>query len=46
MTMSKQKLELTWIGRKGPKLSPHLLEDPESHTRHVRVSDGDIFDNR
>lgn len=47
--MSKQKLELTWIGKeKRPKLEPRiLLEDPEKscHATH-RVSDGDIFDNR
>lgn len=47
--MSKQKLELTWIGKeKRPKLEPRiLLEDPEKscHARH-RVTDGDIFDNR
>jgi len=47
--MSKQKLELTWIGKeKRPKLEPRiLLEDPEKsyHARH-RVSDSDIFDNR
>ena len=47
--MSKQKLELTWIGKeKRPKLEPRiLLEDPEKsyHAKH-RVSQGDIFDNR
>lgn len=47
--MSKQKLELTWIGKeKRPKLEPRiLLEDPEKsyHAKH-RVTDGDIFDNR
>ncbi len=47
--MSKQKLELTWIGKeKRPKLEPRiLLEDPEKsyHAKH-RVSDNDIFDNR
>lgn len=47
--MSKQKLELTWIGKeKRPKLEPRiLLEDPEKsyHAKH-RVSEGDIFDNR
>lgn len=46
---SKQKLELTWIGKdKRPRLEPRiLLEDPEKsyHARH-RVSDNDIFDNR
>lgn len=47
--MSKQKLELTWIGKeKRPKLEPRiLLEDAERsyHAKH-RVSDSDIFDNR
>lgn len=47
--MSKQKLELTWIGKeKRPKLEPRiLLEDPEKsyHAKH-RVSDNDNFDNR
>lgn len=47
--MSKQKLELTWIGKeKRPKLEPRiLLEDPEKsyHAKH-RVSENDIFDNR
>ena len=47
--MSKQKLELTWIGKeKRPKLEPRiLLEEPERsyHAAH-RVSEGDLFDNR
>ena len=47
--MSKQKLELTWIGKeKRPKLEPRiLLEDPEKsfHATH-RFSDSDIFNNR
>lgn len=47
--MSKQKLELTWIGKeKRPKLEPRiLLEDPVKsyHATH-RVSESDIFDNR
>lgn len=47
--MSKQKLELTWIGKeKRPRLEPRiLLEDPAKsyHAKH-RVSDDDIFDNR
>ena len=47
--MTKQKLELTWIGKdKRPRLEPRiLLEDGERsyHASH-RVSDGDIFDNR
>lgn len=49
MTMSKQKLELTWIGKeKRPKLEPRILvEGPENsyHAKH-RVTDSDIFDNR
>ncbi|WP_448133491.1 site-specific DNA-methyltransferase [Stenotrophomonas rhizophila] len=47
--MSKQKLELTWIGKdKRPKLEPRiLLEDPErSYHAKLRVTEGDIFDNR
>ncbi|KGD06986.1 site-specific DNA-methyltransferase [Burkholderia pseudomallei] len=47
--MSKQKLELTWIGKeRRPKLEPRiLLEDLDKsyHAKH-RVADGDIFDNR
>lgn len=47
--MSKQKLELTWIGKeKRPKLEPRILvEDPEKsyHANH-RVSSADLFDNR
>lgn len=49
MTNSKQKLELTWIGKeKRPKLEPRiLLEDPAlSYHSQRRVSEGDIFDNR
>ncbi len=47
--MSKQKLELTWIGKeKRPKLEPRiLLEDSEkSYHSKRRFSDNDIFDNR
>jgi adenine-specific DNA-methyltransferase len=47
--MSKQKLELTWIGKeKRPKLEPRiLLEDPhKSYHAKQRVSESDIFDNR
>lgn len=47
--MSKQKLELTWIGKeKRPKLEPRiLLEDPEkSYHAKQRVTENDIFDNR
>jgi len=47
--LSKQKLELTWIGKENrPKLEPRiLLEEPERsyHAKH-RVSDNDIFDNK
>lgn len=46
---TKQKLELTWIGKENrPRLEPRiLLEDPEKsyHAPH-RVTDHDIFDNR
>lgn len=49
MSGSKQKLELTWIGKeRRPQLEPRLLlEEPERsyHARH-RVSDADIFGNR
>ena len=47
--MSKQKLELTWIGKdKRPKLEPRiLLEDPaRSYHARQRVTDNDLFDNR
>ncbi|WP_090141181.1 site-specific DNA-methyltransferase [Limnohabitans sp. DM1] len=47
--MTKQKLELTWIGKeKRPQLEPRiLLEDPErSYHAKQRISDADIFDNR
>lgn len=47
--MSKQKLELTWIGKeKRPRLEPRiLLEDPsKSHYAKARISEHDIFDNR
>jgi adenine-specific DNA-methyltransferase len=47
--MSKQKLELTWIGKeKRPRLEPRiLLEDPAKryHAKH-RVMENDLFDNR
>lgn len=46
---TKQKLELTWVGKENrPRLEPRiLLEDPTKsyHAAH-RVSDHDIFDNR
>jgi adenine-specific DNA-methyltransferase len=47
--MTKQRLELTWIGKeRRPKLEPRiLLEDPDRsyHAAH-RVTDHDLFDNR
>ena len=46
---SKQRLELTWIGKENrPRLEPRiLLEDPEkSYHAKRRVTDNDIFDNR
>jgi adenine-specific DNA-methyltransferase len=47
--MTKQKLELTWIGKeKRPKLEPRiLLEEPQKsyHAKH-RLTDSDTFDNR
>ena len=46
---SKQKLELTWIGKENrPRLEPRvLLEDPtRSYHAATRVTDHDIFDNR
>jgi adenine-specific DNA-methyltransferase len=49
MSGTKQKLELTWIGKeKRPKLEPRiLLEDAEkSYYAKQRVSGTDIFDNR
>jgi adenine-specific DNA-methyltransferase len=49
MSTSKQKLELTWIGKdKRPRLEPRiLLEDSEkSYHAKQRVTANDIFDNR
>jgi adenine-specific DNA-methyltransferase len=47
--MSKQKLELTWIGKeKRPQLEPRILLERlelSYHAKH-RISDRDIFDNR
>ena len=47
--MSKQKLELTWIGKDArPKLEPRiLLADPEKsyHAKH-RVTSADFFENQ
>lgn len=47
--MSKQKLELTWVGKDvRPRLEPRiLLEDPNlSYHAAERVGEGDLFDNR
>jgi len=47
--VTKQKLELTWIGKENrPKLEPRiLLEDPaKSHHAGHRVTDDDLFDNK
>ena len=47
--MTKQKLELTWVGKDiRPRLEPRvLLPVPEnSYTAQARVTDHDLFDNR
>ena len=47
--MSKQKLELTWIGKeKRPKLEPRILLEDATMSHHAphRVSERDLFDNR
>ncbi len=47
--MTKQKLELTWIGKdQRPRLEPRiLLEDPKrSYHAKQQVTDNDLFDNR
>lgn len=47
--MSKQKLELTWIGKVArPKLEPRILLEDSGKSYHAkhRVTDRDIFDNR
>ncbi|MGA0586969.1 site-specific DNA-methyltransferase [Dyella sp. KRB-257] len=47
--MTKQKLELTWIGKeKRPKLEPRILLEESERSYHAaqRVSEGDLFDNR
>jgi len=49
MTLRKQRLELTWIGKENrPKLEPRiLLEDPsKSYCAPNRVTAKDQFDNR
>ena len=46
---TKQKLELTWIGKENrPRLEPRILledQDKSYHAAH-RITDKDIFDNR
>lgn len=47
--MSKQKLELTWVGKSvRPQLEPRILLEDESKSYFAkrRVSENDIFDNR
>lgn len=47
--MSKQKLELTWIGKeKRPKPEPRILLEDSKNSYHAehRLSDNDVFDNR
>ena len=47
--MTRQKLELTWIGKdQRPRLEPRiLLEDPaRSYHARQRVTENDLFDNR
>ncbi len=47
--MSKQKLELTWIGKeKRPRLEPRILLEDAGKSYHAgqRVSEHDVFDNR
>jgi adenine-specific DNA-methyltransferase len=47
--MTKQKLELTWIGKeKRPKLEPRILLEGPDRSYHAkrRVTETDIFDNR
>jgi adenine-specific DNA-methyltransferase len=47
--MTKQKLELTWVGKENrPRLEPRVLLEDADKSYHAprRVSDRDIFDNR
>ena len=49
MSKSKQKLELTWIGKeKRPRLEPRILVENSAKSYHAkhRVTENDIFDNR
>lgn len=46
--MSKQKLELTWVGKNvRPQLEPRILleDESKSHSAKHRVTESDIFDN-
>jgi len=46
---TKQKLELTWIGKeKRPKLEPRILLEDSGKSYHAgnRITNKDIFDNR
>jgi len=48
MSMRKQRLELTWIGKdERPHLEPRILLEDEDKSYHARahVTDHDIFDN-
>lgn len=47
--MSKQKLELTWIGKdQRPKLEPRILLEDSGKSYHAshRLTENDLFDNR
>ncbi|MBX7134971.1 MAG: site-specific DNA-methyltransferase [Fimbriimonadaceae bacterium] len=47
--MSKQKLELTWVGKDvRPRLEPRILLEDANLSYHAaeRVGEGDLFDNR
>ncbi|NOT18094.1 MAG: site-specific DNA-methyltransferase [Sulfuriferula sp.] len=47
--MTKQKLELTWIGKDiRPQLEPRILLEDQTKSYHAkhRVGENDIFDNR
>ncbi|MBX7134978.1 MAG: hypothetical protein K1X67_20105 [Fimbriimonadaceae bacterium] len=47
--MSKQKLELTWVGKEiRPRLEPRILMGDAGLSYHAaeRVGEGDLFDNR
>lgn len=47
--MTKQKLELTWIGKESrPRLEPRILLEDSGKSFHAahRVDENDIFDNR